>query len=152
MEKKDTIFLLLLIGPIITIVFGFDVIRLALLIFEGLGWDIQDFGPIPRMAMGVTVTSTIVFPILIIIFNILTIKVLDDNETVGIVFAFIILGLCIISMIFIIFFIGMIGTFPGAEDMENLVNRTRLSLGICLAGEILVLVGAILNLTYQFNK
>jgi len=152
MEKKDTIFLLLIIGSIITIIFGIDVIRLALLIFAELGWDIQDFGPIPRMAMSVTVTTMIVFPIVLIIINILALKVFDENETVGIIFGFITLGLCIVSIIFIIFFIGMIGTFPGAEDLENLVNRTRGSLGICLAGQILVLVGAILNLTDQFNK
>ena len=152
MEKKDTIFLLLIIGSIITIIFGIDVLRLALLIFAELGWDIQDFGPIPRMAMSVTVTTMIVFPIVLIIINILALKVFDENETVGIIFGFITLGLCIVSIIFIIFFIGMIGTFPGAEDLENLVNRTRGSLGICLAGQILVLVGAILNLTDQFNK
>jgi len=78
-------------------------------------------------------------------------KVLDESKTLGIVFGFITLGLCIITIVFSTFFIIIIGTLPGG-GITNIVMRIRGSLGVCIAGQILVLVGAIMNLGYQFSK
>lgn len=151
MEKKDIILLLLIIGSIITIIFGIDLVRLVFLLLAELGETLPGAGTIVRMAVGVAVMTTIIFPILIIILNILTMKVLDESKTLGIVFGFITLGLCIITIVFSTFFIIIIGTLPG-EGITNLVMRIRGSLGVCIVGQILVLVGAIMNLGYQFSK
>jgi len=143
MEKKDTILLLFFIGSIITFIFGIDVVRLAFLL------PVETGGPIAMMAIGVIIITTIIFPILIIIFGILTLRVLDNN-TVGIVFGFIILAMCIVALLFCIFYTIVVGLVPG--DVANIVMRIRSSLAVCIVGQIIVLIGAILNLRYQFNK
>ena len=142
--KKNTTFLLLLLGSIITFIFGIDVVRLAFLL------PLETGGRIVFMAVGVIIITTIIFPILIIIFDILSIIALDDNKNAGIAFGFIILILCFISIIFCVFYIIVVGLVPG--DVANIIARIRGSLAVCIVGQILVLVGAILNLGYQFNK
>lgn len=146
MEKKDIILLLLIIGSIITIIFGIDTLRLAFLL------PLETGGAIALMAIGMIAITTIIFPILIIIFNILAIKALDENKTFGIVFGFITLALCIITILFSIFYIIVVGLVPGDGGVANIVMRIRGSLGVCIVAQILVLVGAILNLSYQFSK
>ena len=154
MEKEDTILLLLIVGSIITIIFGIDLLRLVFLLVAELGTTLPEAGPIARMAVGVAVMTTIIIPILIIILNILAMKVFDESNTVGIIFGFITLGLCIITIIMCTFFIFIIGTLAGGDEggVVNIVMRIRGSLGVCIAAQILVLVGAIMNLGYVFNK
>ena len=151
MEKKDIFLLLLIIGSIITIIFGIDLVRLVFLLFAELGVTFLEAAPIARMAVGVLVITMIIFPILIIIFNILIIKVLEENKIIGILFGFLTLIFCIIAMIFSIFFIIIADTLP-QNGAVNIVMRMRGSLGVCIVGQILVLIGAILNLPDQFNK
>lgn len=144
-EKKDTILLLLVIGSIITIIFGILVAGLGLsLVMEAGG------GIIALMAIGVIVITTIIFPLVIIIFNVIALKALDNNKNAGTAFGIISIILCMITLLFCIFYMVVIGLVPG--DVANIVAAIRGFLVGCIVGQIIVLIGLILDFSYQSSK
>ena len=143
-EKKDTILLLLVIGSIMTIIFGIVVVSLGLSLVQESG------GIIALMAMGVIVITTIIFPMVIIIFNVIALKALDSNKNAGTAFGIISIILCMITILFCIFYMVVIGLVPG--DVANIVAIIRGFLVGCIVGQIIVLIGLILNFSYQSSK
>ena len=135
----------MVIGSIITIIFGILVAGLDLsLVMEAGG------GIIALMAIGVIVITTIIFPLVIIIFNVIALKALDNNKNAGTAFGIISIILCMITLLFCIFYMVVIGLVPG--DVANIVAAIHGFLVGCIIGQIIVLIGLILNFSYQSSK
>ena len=147
-EKMDMIFsLLVIILAIITIILGVAILTFAALIL--LDPSIEGAGPAGRAGIGTSITALIIFPIVLIIFTILGMTVLKDNETIRLVLNIISLVLIGISIIISLLWFAIIPLIPITEETAGYLVSIRATIIVAVVVLIIMAIIKVLSLIFQ---
>ncbi len=144
-EKMSMIFsLLVIILAIITIILGVVMLNIGALIILDPSLEGVGLPPIARAAIGAITVSLVIFPIVLIIFTILGMTVLKDNDTIRLVLNIISLVLIGISIIISFLWLAIIPLIPVTE--ERIAGYVARALAILIIAIIVLIIIAIIKL------